>query len=151
MIDMPMEDSPTGAVPVFGLAMIEIWAAVPAGVAIGLPAIAIWVLTVCGSMVGVVLVAFAGDAFRERLVRRFAHGGPGERGRLRSLWERYGVPGWGLVSPLVFAPAMGTGIALLLGAPRNRILAWMLAGVVVWTTILVCAAELGLGLLQQAR
>jgi amino acid permease len=46
---------------------------------------------------------------------------------------------------------MGTGIALLLGAPRNRILAWMLAGVVVWTTILVCAAELGLGLLQQAR
>ena len=39
---------------------------------------------------------------------------------------------------------MGTAIGLLLGAPRSRLLAWMSAGVVVWTSILVGAGMLGL-------
>ena len=49
-----------------------------------------------------------------------------------------------MVSPLVFAPAMGTAIAMALGAPRGRLIAWMGAGVLVWTSILVIAGDLGM-------
>ena len=64
-------------------------------------------------------------------------------GRLYRVWVRFGVPGWGLASPLLLAPVMGTAIAMVLGSPRNRLLAWMTAGVVLWTTILVIAGTIG--------
>ncbi|MHB8460442.1 MAG: small multi-drug export protein [Candidatus Limnocylindrales bacterium] len=132
---------------VFGLALIEIWAAVPAGIALGVPAIAIWIVTVFGSLVGVSVVLFAGVRIRDRLGRIHGRGAP-RTGRLERIWLRYGVVGWGLISPLVMAPPMGTAVALILGAPRSRLLASMAAGVVLWTTILVAAGSAGVAFLH---
>jgi hypothetical protein len=133
---------------VFGVAAIEIWFAVPTGLALGVPAILVWVLTVAGSMVSVTLVAFAGDAIRSRLLRRFGKGSAPRSGRIYRVWLRYGVPGWGLVSPLFMTPPMGTGVALMLGAPKRPLMIWMFAGVVLWVTILVVAGLVGMGLIQ---
>lgn len=132
------------ALSVLGLAVVEIWGAVPVGLALGLPPLLVWVLTVIGSLAGVCAVAVAGEAVRAWLVRRRGASTTAGKGRLYQVWVRYGVVGWGLVSPLVFAPAMGTAIAIALGAPRRRLLAWMTAGVIVWTSILVIAGDLGL-------
>ena len=129
---------------VFGVAAIEIWFAVPTGLALGVPALLVWVLTVAGSMVSVTLVAFAGDAIRSRLLRRFGKAGPPRSGRIYRVWLRYGVPGWGLVSPLFMTPPMGTGVALMLGAPKKALLWWMYAGVLLWVTILVIAGMIGM-------
>ena len=123
---------------------MEIWGAVPVGLALGLSPVLVWVLTVLGSFAGVCAVAIAGDAVRAWLVRRRGSSTAAGHGRLYGIWIRYGVVGWGLVSPLVFAPAMGTAIAMALGAPRGRLIAWMGAGVLVWTSILVIAGDLGL-------
>ena len=49
---------------VFGVGFIEIWFAVPTGLALGLPAPIVWIMTVAGSMTSVNLVAFTGDALR---------------------------------------------------------------------------------------
>ena len=135
-------------VTVFGLAIIEIWLAVPAGLALGVPPIALWLATLAGSLMSVTVVAFAGDAFRTWLVRRRGSNVLSGRGRLYGIWVRYGVVGWGLVSPLVFAPPMGTAIGLVLGAPRGRLFAWMVAGTVLWTTILVVAGVVGLDIVH---
>jgi hypothetical protein len=132
------------ALSVLGLAVVEIWGAVPVGLALGLSPLLVWVLTVAGSMVGVGAVAMAGEAIRAWLVRRRGASTTAGHGRLYRVWVRYGVVGWGLVSPLVFAPAMGTAIGMALGAPRGRLIAWMGAGVLVWTSILVTAGDLGL-------
>lgn len=123
---------------------MEIWGAVPVGLALGLPPLLVWVLTILGSMAGVSAVAVAGEAARAWLVRRRGASTTAGRGRLYRIWVRYGVVGWGLVSPLVFAPAMGTAIGIALGAPRRRLIAWMGAGVIAWTSILVIAGDLGL-------
>lgn len=135
---------PTPALSVLGLAVIEIWGAVPVGLALGLPPLLVWGLTIIGSMIGVGAVALAGDAARAWLVRRRGASTAAGHGRLYGIWVRYGVAGWGLVSPLVFAPAMGTAIAIVLGAPRRRLITWMGAGVVAWTSILVIVGDLGL-------
>ncbi|HEX7490340.1 MAG TPA: hypothetical protein VF337_01385 [Candidatus Limnocylindrales bacterium] len=133
---------------VMGVGAIEIWFGVPTGFAMGLPVPAVWLMTVAGSFASVTLVAFAGDALRSRLMRRFGKGGPPRSGRIYSVWLRYGVPGWGLASPLFMTPPMGTGVALMLGAPRRQLLLWMYAGVLLWVTILVSAAVVGLELVQ---
>ena len=132
---------------VFGLAVAEIWAAVPAGLALHLPPIAIWILTVAGSLVGVSVVLVAGVRIRDWLGRVRGGDRHPRTGRLAQVWLRYGVVGWGLISPLVMAPPMGTAVALVLGAPKSRLLASMAVGVVLWTSILVTAGSLGLAAL----
>ena len=91
---------------VFGLAILEIWAAVPTGIALGVPPLAVWLLTVTGSLVGVAVVALGGASLRAWLGRRRGNLTVSRSGRLYRVWLRYGVPGWGLLSPLVLAPAM---------------------------------------------
>jgi len=132
------------ALLVLGLAVVEIWFAVPAGLALGLAPWLVWVLTVAGSLLGVVVIAVGGERLRAWVTRGRRSWLATRSGRIYGIWVRYGVPGWGLSSPLLVAPAMGTAIGLLLGAPRSRLLAWMSAGVVVWTSILVGAGMLGL-------
>jgi hypothetical protein len=61
---------------VFALSVVELWAAVPAGVALGLPPILVWLATVAGALVCIVVVvlwttaltaaaAFGVDAIRD--------------------------------------------------------------------------------------
>jgi len=135
---------------VFGLAILEIWAAVPTGIALGVPPLSVWLLTVTGSLVGVAVVALGGASLRAWLGRRRGNLTVSRRGRLYRVWLRYGVPGWGLLSPLVMAPAMGTAIGLLLGAPKGKLMGWMSAGVVLWTSCLVIAATVGLSVIHRA-
>jgi hypothetical protein len=96
----------------------------------------------------VTAVATAGDALRTWLLRRRSHEGVPRTGRIYAVWLRYGVPGWGLVSPLFMAPPMGTAVALMLGAPKRRLMVWMYAGVVVWVSILVVAGVVGLDVIR---
>ena len=127
----------------FGIALVELWAAVPTGVAMGLPAPLVWALTVSGSLVGVLLVVMAGERVRGWLLARFARGRAPEGGRLRRVWERYGVVGWGLLAPLVLGAPLAAALGVALGASRNRLLVWLSAGVVLWTSVLTVAVAFG--------
>ena len=69
---------------VFALSLVELWAAVPAGVALGLPPILVWLATVAGAMVCIVVVVLAGERLRAWLVSRLGHGRAREGGRLRA-------------------------------------------------------------------
>jgi len=128
---------------VFALSVVELWAAVPAGVALGLPPILVWLATVAGAMLCIVIVVLAGERLRAWLVARFGHGRAHEGGRLRSIWERYGVIGWGLLGPLVLGAPLAAALGVVLGAPKGRLLIWLGTGVVLWTTILTVAAAVG--------
>jgi hypothetical protein len=128
---------------VAAIAVVELWAAVPAGIAMGLPAPLVWAATVCGALLGIAVVVVAGDRLRTWLVDRFGHGGAREGGRLRGLWDRYGVIGWGLLAPLLLGAPLAAAVGVALGAARRRLLFWLSIGVVVWTTVLTLAVALG--------
>ncbi len=138
----------TAVVAVFVLGVVEIWFAVPAGLALGLAPWLVWIVTIIGSLFAATVVAVGGDRLRTWLTRGRSDWMTARTGRIYGIWVRYGVPGWGLLSPLLVAPAMGTAIGLLLGAPRRRLLVWMIAGIVVWTSILVLAGVIGVKLIQ---
>lgn len=136
---------------VYAAAFIEIWLGAPTGLALGLPAPLVWTLTVLGSMSSVTIVAYAGNALRSWALGRLGKGSAPRSGRIYAVWQRYGVAGWGLTSPFFMSPPMGTGVALLLGAPRRRLLVWMFAGVLVWATILMAAGLFAAGLIRAVQ
>ena len=128
---------------VAAIAVVELWAAIPAGIAMGLPAPLVWAATACGALTGIAVVVFAGDRLRTWLVARFGHGGARPGGRLRRLWDRYGVIGWGLLAPLLLGAPLAAAIGVALGAARSRLVFWLGVGAVVWTTVLTVVAVLG--------
>ena len=128
---------------VAAIGVVELWAAVPAGIAMGLPASLVWAATLCGALLGIVVVVLAGDRLRTWLVDRFGHGGAREGGRLRRLWDRYGVIGWGLLAPLLLGAPLAAAVGVALGAERGRLVLWLGAGAALWTTALTVAVALG--------
>jgi hypothetical protein len=128
---------------VAGIAIVELWAAVPAGVAMGLPAPLVWAATLCGAWIGIAVVVLAGDRLRTWLVARFGHGGAPPGGRLRRIWDRYGVIGWGLLAPLLLGAPLAAAVGVALGAARGRLVFWLGIGVAVWTTVLTVVAMVG--------
>jgi hypothetical protein len=128
---------------VAAIAVVELWAAVPAGMAMGLPAPLVWAATLVGALLSVVVVVVAGDRLRTWLVERFGHGGAREGGRLRRLWDRYGVIGWGLLAPLLLGAPLAAAIGVALGGGRRRLVLWLGVGAAMWTTVLTLAVALG--------
>ena len=68
---------------VFLLSAFEIYAAVPAGVALGLSPILVWLTTVAGALVCIVVVVLAGERLRPWLIARLGRGRAREGGRVR--------------------------------------------------------------------
>lgn len=126
-----------------GIAVVELWAAVPAGLALGLPSPVVWAATFAGAMLGIIVVVLAGDRLRTWLVERFGHGAAGEGGRWRRFWDRYGLIGWGLLAPLLLGAPLAAAIGVALGAARWRLVLWLGAGAALWTTALTVAVVLG--------
>ena len=130
---------------VFGLGAVELWGAVPAGLALRLPPIAVAITAAAGGLAGVLVIGCAGERVHA-WVRRWRGSTPGVASNtmLARVWDRYGVAGLGLLAPLIIGAPLGTALGLTLGAPTARLLIWMSAGVVLCTTGLTLAATLGL-------
>ena len=129
---------------VFGLGAVELWAAVPAGLALRLHPVAIGCTAALGAVLGVVVMGLMGERVRLWLLRRRGlerSGAP--QGRITQLWMRYGVIGLGLTAPLLVGAPLGTAVGMSLGAPTGRLLFWMSLGAVLCTVILTVAGTLG--------
>lgn len=128
---------------VFSLALIELWAAIPAGLALDLHPLVAGTISALGAIAGVILISVLGERARTWILR--FRGAEGTRhGRIHRIWNRYGVIGLGLLSPLLFGAPLGTAIGITLGARTGRLILWMSMGIVLWSIILTIAATLGL-------
>jgi hypothetical protein len=132
---------------VFGLAAAELWAAIPAGLALDLHPVLIGVVSAAGAILGVLIILMVGEGVRSWLLRR--RGGEKRRhGRIYRIWVRYGVAGLGLLAPLLTGAPLGTALAIAFGAPAGRLLLWMSLGIVAWSALLTTAGALGLAGIQ---
>jgi uncharacterized membrane protein len=151
---------------VAGMGTVMMWAAVPAGLALGLHPAAVAAASCAGSIAVVLLVVLIGEPARAWLIRRLGSrfeaalgevtastDGDGLSGRKRSpiarLWERYGFIGLALVAPLFPGPPGAAALALALGIPGRRVLLWMSIGIILWTAGFTLAVTLGFRGFQQ--
>lgn len=130
---------------VIGLGTIELWAAVPAGFALNLHPIVVGSAAAVGAVSGASAVALVGERLRAWLLRgRDAKERKGRHKLVRSIWQRYGVVGLGLLAPMLTGAPLGAALGLALGAPVGRLLFWIGLGVALWSTGLTLAVALGI-------
>jgi membrane protein YqaA with SNARE-associated domain len=130
---------------VFGLGTIELWAAIPAGLAMQLHPVVIGITSAIGAILSAFVVALLGERVRRWLVRRHERKNEKERhSRIYRIWRHYGVVGLGLLTPLLTGAPLGVAVGLTLGTPMYRLLFWICIGIVLWSTVLTLIGVLGL-------
>lgn len=132
----------------FALGVAELWAAAPAGAAMGLDPVLVFIVAAAGAVSGGAVVVLLGERVkawlerkreREKLEKR--------RGLLYRVWLRHGVVGWGLLAPLLVGSPLGAALGLILGAPPRRLLSWLCAGAVLWSAVFSLVSALGAGII----
>ncbi len=134
---------------VMGISIVELWAAVPAGFALNLDPALIVVTSSIGAIIGAAIVVFAGEKIRTKIIK-WHYGGKEnpKQSRLYRIWDKYGVVGLGLLSPLLFGALIGAALGSLLGAKKLRLLLWMSIGIVVWSIILTLIGVAGISSIE---
>ncbi len=130
---------------VLGLGAVEIWAAIPTGLALGVHPVATAALASSGALLSTLAIVALGTRVQAWLVQR--HGGKkqnGGHGRISRIWQRYGVIGLGLLAPFLTGAPLGAALGLALGASAARLLLWIGVGVVLWSAGLTLAGALGI-------
>jgi hypothetical protein len=138
-------DEPLKIISVILLAVIELWAAIPAGFALGLNPIIVGLSTVFGAVAGTFIVIWIGEKLRQWLLRRHSKNKDQQKpGFIQRVWLRYGMIGLGLLAPMVTGAPLGAALGISLGAPKLRLMLWMSIGIILWTALLTTACALGI-------
>lgn len=128
---------------VIGASIIELWAAIPVGFVLRLHPTIIAIASAVGSIIAAAIVIFLGKSLRNWLAKRMKKKN-GRQGRMTRIWEKYGVIGLGLASPLLTGAPLGAAIGISAGAHPVKLFIWMTIGIIVWSIILTAAVALGL-------
>ena len=95
------------------------------GVALGWEPLAVWLGAAIGSILFMLIVVFGAGPLRDRIMARFSkRSDEDKQGRVRQLYDRYGVIGLATVAPMVVGPAITLIAALVFGVPRVRFARW---------------------------
>lgn len=130
---------------VFGLAVIELWAAIPLGFHLKLHPALLVVAATTGALTGSVAAMFLGNGMRRLMFWRKPE--QGERGRLASWLAAKGPWAIGLLGPLLIGPVWSAGLAGAIGLPRMFSLALLAIGIVGWTVAFTALGSFGLAAL----
>jgi hypothetical protein len=115
-------------------ALTMLWVAVPLGFGLGVPPLAVALIVIPCSIFGATLVIWIVAPLRGIVRRRYSE--RNRRGEIRyifRIWRKCGLPGVGILGPLLVGPPPTMAIGLLLGSNPRRLLAWTSLGIVLWT------------------
>ena len=96
-----------------------------------------------GAILGVLVVLKLGERMRTILMHN-RKSEDKKLGRIRRIWDRYGVEGLGMLAPFLVGAPLGAVLGIALGAPVNRLLIWMSLGIVLWSAVFTLVGLLGL-------
>lgn len=96
--------------------------------------------TIAGMMISVVAFTFFGDWLKEKLTNRFSKKKKKRftksNRRTVTIWKKFGIVGVALLTPVLFTPIPGTLLAVRFGAPKKKILFYMLLSAIFWSIII---------------
>lgn len=134
---------------VAGLATFEIYAAIPAGFAMGLSAWIIFFASVSGGLAGVFVVAFLGDKIRNFVAKyrkpkvkeiktdTLAH----------RIWNKFGIIGLGFFGTFTVGAPVSLAVGVGLNAPLHKLVIWCCIGVITRCIVFTLAGHYGMKLI----
>jgi membrane protein YqaA with SNARE-associated domain len=132
---------------VAGLATFEIYAAIPAGFAFGLPAWVIFLASLIGGLTGVFVATFLGDKIKKLLARyRKPKPEKPKTGLIYSIWEKYGIIGLGFVGTMTVGAPVSIGVGVGFNVPLHKLLVWCCLGVITRCALFTTIGYYGLKL-----
>lgn len=134
----------SSALLVFGSSILELWAGIPIGLALGLNPLLICILSASGAILAAFIVSAVGDTIRERFIKWRYGEKDLKNSRFYKIWNKYGIVGLGLLSPFLFGAPFGAALGIALGAEKNPMLIWMSIGIILWSISLTLAGYFGL-------
>lgn len=137
-------------ITVTGLGIIELWAAIPAGTALKLHPLLNGLAAGLGAIIGALLVILIGDRLRNWLLKK-KENKQKNKGQIYRIWNKYGVIGLGMLSPLITGATLGAAIGISLGASPKRLLFWMSIGIVFWTILLTAISTFGFAIFETIK
>ncbi|HII83378.1 MAG TPA: small multi-drug export protein [Methanobacterium subterraneum] len=132
-------------ITIFTVSVVELWLAIPLGLLMGVNPIIITIVSSAGAITATIVVTILGDNLRTRLLKwRYGDENALQETRLYKVWNKYGVVGLGLLSPLIFGAPLGAAVGIGLGAQKNSLLVWMSMGIILWSIGLTVAGSTGI-------
>ncbi len=127
---------------VFLVGMFKFFIAPFTGFGLGLGFLETYICTVAGMMLSVVIFAYLGKYAKNRFTKFFSKKkrlfSPYNR-RLVQVWQKYGMWGVALLTPILFSPIVGTLIAISFGESPLRIIYFMFISASFWGMVLLSA------------
>ena len=134
---------------VAGLATFEIYAAIPAGFAMGLSAWVIFFASVIGGLVGVFVAAFLGDKIRN-FVAKYKKPSTKEIKTdtlAYRIWNKFGIIGLGFFGTFTVGAPVSIAVGVGLNAPILKLVIWCCIGVIARCIVFVLAGHCGMKLI----
>jgi hypothetical protein len=127
--------------------LLEILVIVPIGVGLGLNTVGVAVFAFLGNVLPIYgIIVFYGRLKTWWDARREGDSEPStRRKRARGIWNRYGLPGLALVSPVATGVHLAATLALALGSEKRAVAVWMTIAIALWTIVLAAGSYYGLG------
>ena len=133
---------------VAGLATFEIYAAIPAGFALGLSPWTIFFASVVGGLAGVFVATFLGDK-----IRAFFHKKKPVKDEttkhpvITRLWKKYGIAGLGIIGTITVGAPISIAVGTGLNVNLKKLLVWCCIGVITRCSLFTIIGYYGLKLI----
>lgn len=124
---------------------LEILVVIPVGIGLGLDPAAVAVVAFLGNVLPIYgIIAFYRQLRAAWDRRRDGTTEPSNRRkRAMRIWNRYGLPGLALASPISTGVHLAAVIALAVGSPKRAVGIWMSIGIALWTVVITAGAYYG--------
>ncbi len=128
---------------VFLIGILELWGAVPAGLALKLNPFYVALFSAAGAATSAFLVLIVGEPLRKWILKFKKTNFEKENGKLKSVWDKYGIPGLCLIAPFLLGAHLGAAIGITLGGKKSVIAVWMTISCIVWAGIFTFLGTMG--------
>ena len=132
---------------VAGLAAFEVYAAIPAGFALGLHPVTIFIASCIGGLAGAFIAAFLGDSIRKFFKRNTS---PKEEkpktGLVYRIWNKYGIIGLGFLGTMTVGAPVSLAVGVGFNVPLRKLITWCCVGVFVRCALFTTIGHYGMKL-----
>jgi membrane protein YqaA with SNARE-associated domain len=137
----------TNLAVVLVLGVLGIWKSIPVGFILDINPILVCVMTILGASLGSIVVYLVGTKVRKYFGWMSKSKGVSKKHkRISGIFMRYGVPGLGLIAPLLIGPGVTMAVGMTIVKNGKQLLLWTNIGIVAWSILLTCIGQVGVSL-----